>query len=183
MSENRSFIKLDFEIENETGGYDLVPVTIRKMRFEAFDDLLNILYTIYEQIESNPNLKVLFMEMFTHVDDFDPEAVKNFTEAELQELKRVRQRESEQRFFQGIAGAIPLLLVHLPKQAKELVYVVTGVDRDLLGQQDFDTVLDVYDAMLEVNNVEKLYNRIKKSSNVTKKAVGFLNLRRKATKA
>ena len=173
--------KVDFEIETATG-YETETVKITKMKFDAFHDVLGIVNELYEIISKDEALSVLFEELFAD-DSLDPsdEALQNFTEEELAEIKADNKKAAERRFYKGLMGAFPLLVVHLPKQATDLLVALSGVDRKKLGQQDLETVLEVYDAVLEANQIDVLLERIKKSFDATKSTVAFLNKRRKAT--
>lgn len=173
-------VTVDFEIETETG-YDIKPVKIKKMRFAAFHEVMAIVNDIYGLIEKDPALQIVFQELFDPPEAADYEALKNFNEEELAEMKKQHSAEAEKRFVQGLLGAFPLLTVHLPTQATALLIALTGVDSKLLQEQDLFVVMNVYDACLEVNKVEELVERIKKSFDATKRAMNWITAKRKAT--
>lgn len=175
------FKKIDFVFENATGGTDIKPVTIKKMKFEAFHQVLAIVNDIYGILQQDAALKMLFEEIFQGEPPIDEEVLATFTEEERTQMKKDRQLEAERRFIQGLMGAFPLLTVHLPLQATALLVAMTGVDEKELKEQDFDVVLDVYDACIEVNKIEALVDRVKKSLDATKQALAFMSKRRQAT--
>ncbi|MGE7650475.1 hypothetical protein ACQKM1_22270 [Peribacillus frigoritolerans] len=78
-------------------------------------------------------------------------------------------------------NAFETLAFKLPERAFELLSVLSGVELDVLKAQEFEDMLNVYDVILEENDIDRLINRVKKSFDLTKGKLKFLNLAKKAT--
>jgi DNA-binding response OmpR family regulator len=87
----------------------------------------------------------------------------------------------DNEFLTKALGAMEFLAVKLPERFIEILAVLSAIEKDILKKQKMVKLADVYDAVIEANNVELLIARIKKSLGVTKAAMKFLNLRKKVT--
>lgn len=87
-----------------------------------------------------------------------------------------------QKFAGNLLGALDVLLMEVPEKVFELMSVLSGVEYDVFVQQKPDEVFDIYDAILEVNDIEKLVKRAKKSFRLTKAQKDIMNLLRKKPK-
>lgn len=70
--------------------------------------------------------------------------------------------------------ALTTLLSEAPDKGFELLSVLSGVKSDLLMEQDIEVAFDVFDAIIETNDVEALINRAKKSFAATKQKAAFM---------
>lgn len=84
-----------------------------------------------------------------------------------------------QSFANNIIGALDVLLVEVPEKVFELLSVLSGIEYDVFMQQKPEEVFDIYDAIIEVNDIEKLVNRAKKSLRLTKAQKTVMNLFKK----
>lgn len=173
--------KVDIEIENRDGEYTEESFLVRRLRFDKMTAALEEVHAIYDVVAEDEKLQGLFGEIFGQEDGIDPEIWDNFSEEEKKEVALQRRADAEKRFLNGVLGSFNVLLVHLPVKAGDLLATMAQMDRDLLGQQELETIMDIYDAVLKVNDLETLYERAKKSLAVTKTAMSWLNLRREAT--
>lgn len=80
-----------------------------------------------------------------------------------------------------LTGGFELLLMELPEQAFKLLSVMSGIEHKVLMAQKVEDVFDIYDAILEVNDIEALIERGKKSLAVTRKRTSWLKKVRTAT--
>jgi hypothetical protein len=94
----------------------------------------------------------------------------------------VEGEDEELEFVMQILNSFDTLAIKAPKQAFKLLSVLSGIELPLLQQQKFFDVLDIYDAILEENDIERLVTRIKKSLSVTLAKAKFLGIARKATR-
>lgn len=172
--------KIELIRDTETG-HETEQKSIRKLKFYQIEDVLTKIHEVYKIIQEDENMSLLFAELFGEDEPVDEIALAKFTDEERIQIEADKQKAAEKRFFKGLAGSFPLLLLHLPKHAIELLVAASDVEKELLRSQDFETILDVYDAVLEVNDIEVMLERIKKSLAATKQAVAFLNKRRAAT--
>lgn len=78
----------------------------------------------------------------------------------------------DQRFVNGIAGAFDKLLDTLPERAVNILSILSGIEYDVLIQSDFLDLMDVYDAVMQENDIMKIVDRIKKSFFGTKNQWG-----------
>jgi hypothetical protein len=65
------------------------------------------------------------------------------------------------------------LAVHLPEHAFKLLGIVSRIKTEVLETQEFERVFEIYDTVLEVNNIEELINRAKKSLSLTQTMFKF----------
>ncbi|MFD6211414.1 hypothetical protein [Peribacillus sp. NPDC060253] len=84
-------------------------------------------------------------------------------------------------FITNGVNSYKTLMPKLPNSAFELLSVLSGFDLNGLKGQKFDDVLNIYDAILERNDIDQLINRVKKSFVLTHGKMKFLNLIMKAT--
>lgn len=93
------------------------------------------------------------------------------------------EEELDTRFLASAVEAFEVLLINIPEKAFELLAAMSGIGYDTLMSQKAEDVFDIYDAILEVNDIEKLFKRAKKSLAVTKAMTSFLKKSKKATKS
>lgn len=55
------------------------------------------------------------------------------------------------------------LLYDAPEKVVELLANASGIKYDVLKKQELETTIDVFDAVVEVNDIQALVNRLKKS--------------------
>lgn len=71
--------------------------------------------------------------------------------------------------WNDLLSVVSDLLDDVPEIIVEILSHASGIKLDVLKQQDAETFLDVFDAVVEVNDIEALTKRIKKSGNTFKK--------------
>lgn len=172
--------KLNLIKDTETGTEN-VQVIIRKMKFRQFENVIKIVNDIYKLIQEDPALQTVFAELFGEEDPIDPAIMEKFNDEEKEQIEKDRKKAAEQRFIKGMMDSFQLLLTKVPAEAIRLLTALSDIDRELLADQELETVLDVYDAVLEVNEIEEIWERLKKSFDTTKKAMKFMTKRRQAT--
>lgn len=82
----------------------------------------------------------------------------------------------DNQFMQKLIGAMDVLLTEVPDKAFELLAILSDIDHDVFMQQKVDEVFDIYDAIIQVNDIDKLINRAKKSLALTKTQVKVMNI-------
>ncbi len=122
---------------------------------------------IFSLAQRDENLQALLTEVFE----------------EAQEETEQEASLSGQNIGKHLIGAMDVLLVEVPDKAFELLSILSNIDYDTFMQQKAEDVFDIYDAVIQVNDIEKLVNRAKKSFELTKGQVKVMNLfnRNKAT--
>lgn len=100
-----------------------------------------------------------------------------FSEAQEEDGQEKGAEEFFTKDFAGnLIGAIDVLLMEIPEKIFELMSVLSGIDYEIFMQQKPEEVFDIYDAILEVNDIEKLVNRAKKSLALTKAQKDIMSL-------
>lgn len=77
-------------------------------------------------------------------------------------------------FINDILGSLEILLSDAPETLTELISTASNIQGDVLKAQDLYVFLDVFDAVVEVNDINKLVERLKKSSSSLKKVAEAL---------
>lgn len=80
----------------------------------------------------------------------------------------------DERFVNGIAGAFDKLLETVPERAFNILAITSGIDREILESTYFEELFDVYDAVMEENDIMKIVDRVKKSFFGTKEKWGAM---------
>lgn len=112
-----------------------------------------------------------------------------FTEAlqteGLSEEKRAEieaaEEEADQVFMTSAMKAFEILLTELPDFTFEFLSIAANIDEKTLGQQKLSSLFDIYEAILESNDVMALVERAKKSLHATSQIVNFKNFAQKVT--
>lgn len=141
-------MKVNLKIK-EDNTVQTVQHEIEEVNLLQITSALKVIKEIIEIAEQDNGLKNLFVELFEQEGNEDEEALV--------------------AIFKSAAGAFDALLVNIPDKAIELLAVLANVEQATLMQQKPIDVMDIYDAVLEVNDMEKLVERGKKSLAATKK--------------
>lgn len=72
-------------------------------------------------------------------------------------------------FINDVLGSLEILLSDAPETLTELIATASNIDSNVVKSQDLYVFLDIFDAVVEVNDVNKLVERLKKSSTSLKK--------------
>lgn len=74
-------------------------------------------------------------------------------------------------FVQNLLGSFEILLENAPERLINLLSIASGIRVEILSEQDPYTFLDVFDAVVEANDIPKLVERLKKSKHSLKTLV------------
>ncbi|WP_144559553.1 hypothetical protein [Shouchella miscanthi] len=88
---------------------------------------------------------------------------------------------TDEQMVQKLVSSFETLTVKLPEKAFELLAVLSDIDLETLRAQKVLDVFDIFEAVVEENDIEKLVKRAKKSLGVAKKAFKFLKKEKKET--
>lgn len=142
--------------------------TVKKTQHEVealnlfqLSDSLKVVKDVFAMMQDDPALQDLFTELFAE-GAADDETL-------------------DSQFLRHAVGAFEVLLVNVPEKAYELLSAMSGIKLDVLKEQKVIEVFDIYDAILEVNDIEKLITRAKKSLAATKVKMNFMKIAKKAT--
>lgn len=142
---------------------------IEKLNFFKFIGVTKLVKEIIATVKQDEELSDVFATMFLE----EPE-----TAGEAQE-----EMKKDKEFMGKLVGSFETLAVNLPEKALELLCALSNIDKNVLGNQDFDVILNVYDAVIEVNDIKELTERVKKSLALTKSAFKLKALVAEASQA
>lgn len=132
--------------------------------------LKNEIGGIMKELKANGELTTVLSDVFggqMDISALKPDANGN-VDATLEQIEALK----DQRFINGIAGAFDKLLDTVPERAFNILSIMSGIDADTLNKTDFIELMDVYDAVMEENDIMKIVERIKKSFFGTKNQWG-----------
>lgn len=159
-------VKITLKIKDEQGKIGSEQVEIDSMDGFQFQAIMKVIYNIVKEIQADESIKGLFQTVF---------GGQNINDLELADVSN--------EIIKNAVGSFDTLLINMPDKAYELLSAATGIDVNKLLGQKVEDIFDVYDAVIETNDVERLYNRIKKSLAQTKIKMAFLNLGKKVKEA
>lgn len=133
---------------------------IEKVNILQITDAVKVIKDIFVSAKDNENLQALIQDI---LDEFQSGQDKEIAEVGMKILKRA-------------IDSMDLLLVELPEKTLELFSILSGVEYDTLVRQKAEDVFDIYDAVIQVNDIDKLIKRAKKSLELTKAQVKVMSL-------
>jgi hypothetical protein len=126
--------------------------------------------TIMKELKDNGELTNV-IEGLTN-GQLDITALKPTVEGEVDVTVEEIESLKDQRFINGLAGAFDKLLDTLPERAMNILSIMSGIDRETLEKTYLDELFDVYDAIMQENDIMRIAERIKKSFFGTKNQWG-----------
>lgn len=153
---------VNLKIKQEDGSVKPVQHEIEEIDLDQFQMAMVTIKQVMQTLAENPALFELFM---TAIEDSGEE-----------------DESIDQRFLTMATSAFEVLFVEMPDHAFDLVATLSGIEKAVLKKQKMMTVPAIYDGILEANDFEELYKRVKKSLGATKIKLAWVNKSRKATK-
>lgn len=150
--------------ENEKTVIENVTYEIKKAKFIQLTKLMSTVTDIIKEVKTNDDLKSLFSAFSQEVNHEDEEAV----------------RKVEMDIISKSVEAFPTIAVKLPEQALEILSALSRINKEVLEEQELENILEVYDAVLEENNIQEIIERAKKSLTLTTTKFNFKGLVEKA---
>jgi predicted component of type VI protein secretion system len=160
---------ITLKIKDEQGNVTNQQHSIEDIDLGQFQEIMSILKNIITELKDEDSLKEFISEVFGN--DFNPD------EADPEQLVK----DLDMQFVMKAVNSFESLAVKMPEQAYKLLSVLSGIELATIKKQKLLDALDIYDAIIEENDIERLVKRIKKSLGVTVAKVKFLNLVKKAT--
>lgn len=133
----------------ESGIWEEENVRISKMKVRQFKGALKKLNEIIQLIDKDEDSREL-VDYFWNMD----KSKKSGDAGEKSEIE-------EEIFKDSIFGAFKILLDKLPDEAFQLISIISGIDEEILDEQEYDTFFDVLAAIVEVNDVNVIIERAK----------------------
>jgi hypothetical protein len=146
---------------------------IRKIKLIQFTKTLNHVKDIIKALNEDESISELFAQFFED-GSVDAEGM------DAQEVEKLIQKADNEFLIKGVQ-AFNQLVTKLPDHAISLLSTISGIDPEKLYDQELETVLDIFDAVVEVNDVEALITRLKKSFGQTTSKLKFLQFRKEVT--
>lgn len=143
--------------------FENVQHEISKIKIHQITKSLAVIKDIFGIVQGDESLKAAFGEFMNSVGEEEASD------------------QSGEELMVKLMGAYETLLLNLPDKAIELLSALSGIEKDIVMAQDVEDVFDIYDAVVEENDIEKLINRAKKSLAVTKQKIRFKAIAEKAT--
>jgi hypothetical protein len=67
----------------------------------------------------------------------------------------------DKMFIENVLGSFNILFNKVPDELTELIAIVSGVDEDIIDEQDYDTLFDIVQAIIEENDFKAMIDRAK----------------------
>lgn len=136
--------------DRETKAVTPTQFDIEEMDGYQFEETVEIISEIYESVQNDARTKDLVDGLFsgTLVPDED--------------------QEVNMEFILKILDGFKVLLVTLPSQAFRLLSALSDIPLDVVKSQKLSKHLEIYDAIIEENDIVSLMERGKQSLNLTK---------------
>lgn len=150
-------MKVNLKIK-EDNTVETIPFEVEELNILQVTKAIKTVKDIIDVVKEDPHLQSILSDMFD-------EAQKDQSE-----------KEAGQKIIQSAVGAMDVLLTELPEKATELLSIMAGIEYDTFLQQKAEDIFDIYDAIIKVNDIEKLVKRAKKSFDLTKGQVKVMNL-------
>lgn len=152
--------QVTLKVKDNEGNIQKKQHEIEDIDLLQFEQMMKVINDIFQQLQNDESLKQLFTDLFK--------------EGEAQEL--------DQRFIQSLVNSFEVLAVKMPEEAFRLLSILSGVELSILRQQKLLDVMDIYDAVIDENDIERLWKRAKKSLAATKVKMNFMKITRQATR-
>jgi hypothetical protein len=66
-------------------------------------------------------------------------------------------------FIENLLGAFKILFNRIPDEITELLSIVSGIEEEVLDEQDYDTLFDIVQAIIEENDIKAMIERAKQT--------------------
>lgn len=159
-------VKITLKTRDKEGKIGSEQVEIDSMNGFQFQAIMKVINSIAKKIQADESIKGLFQSVF---------GGQNINDLEIADVSN--------EIIKNAVGSFDTLLINMPDKAYELLSAATGIDVNLLLGQKVEDIFDVYDAIVETNDIEKLVDRVKKSLALTKTKMAFMKIGKKIKEA
>lgn len=143
---------IQMKIKDESGNIKAENHEIEEIRLDQYIGMMKVINDILKELKGNEGL----IDLLNYIGAGDDTAPA---------------KEMDQAFVVNIINSFDVLAVRMPEKAINLLSVVSGIKSEALNKQTMTTIMDVYDAIISENDIEKLINRAKKSLALTKSKI------------
>jgi|SRR5699024_2258068 len=170
-------MKVNLKVK-ENNQVETIQHEVEELNLFQVTKTINIIGDLFKLTEKDDKIKGLFDELFDPR-NMDMGEVEESEEGENDSEENPSEmgisQEGGERIMGKLFQAFDVLLTHVPEYAFDLLSTLAGIEYEVLMQQKIDDVFDIYDAIIEVNDVEKLVKRAKKSFALTKAQTKVMN--------
>ncbi|GGB41739.1 hypothetical protein GCM10011409_19100 [Lentibacillus populi] len=135
---------------------------IEEMNIIQITKAIKKIKEIFDIAQKDQNLQALLVDVFD--------------ESQKADEDKAAESEFGQRIIANAIGALDVLLMEIPDKALELLSILSGIDYETFVQQKAMDVFDIYDAIIQVNDIDQLIKRAKKSLALTKAQTKFMTM-------
>lgn len=169
MAENNIKTSIDITVFDKNGveTNEKRTVKIRPMRAFQFISLSKLISQTIKELDASDNLTSVIAEFVG----------ANSKATDREDLLRL----AGEKFYKNAGQSIALLLDILPDKAMTIISTLAQIDLVQLSLQETDVLFDVIDAVVEVNDFQKVLDRVKKSMKLFTSKVTFNQVANQAT--
>lgn len=150
-------------------------VEIKEMNIFQIKRVSKELNKLVKDINTNDHLKSALDTFFAKRNEINEENRRLYEEAienakgDIDKVSVFQYDSSEAfkragaQFFKDVLGSFEIVLENAPDSLQNLISQASNINADVIGQQNVYTFLDIIDAVIEVNDIPKLIERLKKS--------------------
>lgn len=155
--------------------YEITPIKLNQ-----FTALLKHVKDLLVYLKEEGSLMDLFSELLTTDEAKKWLSSENPEEVTTEQVTNLM-ADSDKNFIITLVQSFEGLVMNVPDLAVNILVSLSGIPREKLEQQELEKVFEVLDAVVEVNDLEKLFDRLKKSLGATARKYKFLTKARQAT--
>ena len=142
-------------VPKEDGNWSEENVRISKMKVKQFKRAFKKVNEIIQLLEKDDSASEL-IEYFWNMDQ-----QKKANGGESAPAPVIDEDIQSKMFMDNIIGAFRILLDKLPEEAFELVSIISGIDEEVLDEQDYQVFFDILGAIIEENDISLIIERLK----------------------
>lgn len=159
------------EIKTKDGNKQVTEtIEIQEMGIIQIKNFSKEINRLVKDINGNEHLRNAIDTYFKKRTEILEENKKAYEKAVAEGQENVQQvpegeafRQVGAQFYNDVLGSFEILLENAPETLQNLVAIASKIDYDVLSEQDIYSFLDIVDAVIEVNDIPRLVERLKKS--------------------
>lgn len=143
---------------------------IKEMGLKQIKGVAKEINKLVKDVNTNDHLKNAVDSFFEKRNEIAEENKRLYQEAVEKGEKNYIQYDGSDvfkqvgaQFFIDVSGSFELILENAPESLQNLISIASDIEYEKLDEQNIYTFLDVVDAVVEVNDIPKLIERLKKS--------------------
>lgn len=174
------------KIERHTDkGVNIENTEIEKMSFKQMINVAKGISRIVRFINQNERLQNVFKQFNAVREEVKQEAIEYY-KAEKKKGKKDDEIEEYDigteaitrtgtRVWNDLLSVLADLLDEIPEVIGELLADASGIPKEIVNEQDPIVIMDILDAIVEVNDINKIIERVKKSKSTFQKIKPVFN--------